>query len=70
MFHMIEINVWLLLGYRKLVVTYISQYLELQIILQNIWHSVFLSFIFSFSKIILILIKYYFQLYKVGGREV
>ena len=67
---MIEINVWLLLGYRKLVVTYISQYLELQIILQNIWHSVFLSFIFSFSKIILILIKYYFQLYKVGGREV
>lgn len=67
---MIEINVWLMLRYRKLVVTYIPQYLELQIILQNIWHSVFLSFIFSFSKIILILIKYYFELYKVGGREV
>lgn len=67
---MIEINVWFMLRYRKLVVTYIPQYLELQIILQNIWHSVFLSFIFSFSKIILILIKYYFELYKVGGREV
>lgn len=67
---MIEINVWLLLGYRKLVETYIPQYLELQIILQNIWHSMFLSFIFPFSKIILILIKYYFELYKVGGREV
>lgn len=48
---MIEINVCFLLGYRKLVVSYISQYLDLQIILQNIWHSMFLSFIFSFSKI-------------------
>lgn len=66
---MIEINVWLLLGYRKLVVTYISQYLDLQIILRNIWHSMFLSFIFSFGKIILIFIRYYFELYKVGGRE-
>lgn len=30
---MIEINVCFLLGYRKLVVSYISQYLDLQIIL-------------------------------------
>ena len=67
---MIEINVWLLLGYRKLVVTYISQYLDLQIILRNIWHSMFLSFIFSFGKIILIFIRYYFELYKVGGSPV